>query len=156
MRLLAIDLGTRCGWCAYDDEVADRPVWLSGVWDLRGGRFDGGGMRYLRFRGLLAEALNGGIDRVAYEEVRRHLGVDASHVYGGLQGVLQEECERRRVPYEGIPVATIKRTATGKGNADKAAMVYAARLRWPGVPLADDNEADARWIAATVAGKVKR
>jgi hypothetical protein len=35
--------------------------------------------------------------------------------------------ELRGVPYEGVPVGTIKRHATGKGNANKQAMIDAAR-----------------------------
>ena len=49
--------------------------------------------------------------------------------------------ELRGVPYEGVPVGTIKRHASGKGNADKATMVAAVRAR--GFSPADDNEADA-------------
>ena len=45
------------------------------------------------------------------------------------------------MPYQGVPVGTIKRFATGKGNADKAAMIAAMRAR--GYLPADDNEADA-------------
>ena len=44
-------------------------------------------------------------------------------------------------PYEGVPVGTIKRFATGKGNADKAAIIAAMKAR--GFNPADDNEADA-------------
>jgi hypothetical protein len=59
--------------------------------------------------------------------------------------------ELRGVPYEGVPVGTIKRHATGKGNADKDAMIAAARAR--GFSPADDNEADAItllfWAIAT-------
>jgi Holliday junction resolvasome RuvABC endonuclease subunit len=55
-------------------------------------------------------------------------------------------CEERKIPYEGIPVATIKKHATGKGNAKKDAMMEAARARWPSVALEDDNHADALWI----------
>ncbi|WP_299363825.1 hypothetical protein [uncultured Paracoccus sp.] len=43
--------------------------------------------------------------------------------------------------YAGVPVGTIKRHATSKGNAPKAAMIAAARAR--GFSPADDNEADA-------------
>ena len=50
-------------------------------------------------------------------------------------------CEERSVAYEGVPVGTIKRFATGRGNADKAAMVAAIQAR--GFRPADDNEADA-------------
>jgi Holliday junction resolvasome RuvABC endonuclease subunit len=49
--------------------------------------------------------------------------------------------ELRGVPYEGVPVGTIKRHATGKGNASKQTMIDAARAR--GFDPADDNEADA-------------
>ena len=40
-----------------------------------------------------------------------------------------------------MPVGTIKRFATGKGNADKAAVIDAMRAR--GFAPRDDNEADA-------------
>ncbi len=48
-------------------------------------RYDGGGIRYLRFRAWLDSMAQdaGGIGVVHYEEVRRHLGTDAAHVYGG-------------------------------------------------------------------------
>jgi len=49
--------------------------------------------------------------------------------------------ELRGVPYAGVPVGTIKRHAAGKGNANKQAMIAAARAR--GFAPADDNEADA-------------
>jgi Holliday junction resolvasome RuvABC endonuclease subunit len=49
--------------------------------------------------------------------------------------------EMRGVPYDGVPVGTIKRHATGKGNANKDAMMAAARAR--GFSPADDNAADA-------------
>ena len=45
------------------------------------------------------------------------------------------------MPYEGVPVGTIKRFATGRGNADRSAVIAAMRAR--GFAPADDNEADA-------------
>lgn len=140
MRILSLDLGTRTG---YAVSSVGPPHF--GTLDLRPRRFEGGGMRYLRFRHQLAELLPG-VDLVVYEEVRRHLGTDAAHVYGGLVAVLTEECERREIPYEAVPVGTIKRHATGKGNADKAAMVEAACRRWPGEQITSDDEADALWL----------
>ena len=96
-------------------------------------------MRYLRFAQWL-DALDVP-SAVYFEEVRRHAGTDAAHVYGGLLGTLTAWCERRSIPYAGIPVGTIKRHATGKGNASKEAMIAAAKAR--GFSPADDNEADA-------------
>lgn len=96
-------------------------------------------MRYLRFAQWLDQLDLPGT--VFFEEVRRHAGTDAAHVYGGLLGTLTAWCERRTIPYSGVPVATIKRHATGKGNADKSAMIAAAKAR--GFNPTDDNEADA-------------
>ncbi len=137
--ILALDIGTTTGWAVrgYDGLIT------SGTVSFKPGRFDGGGMRYLRFTNWLTEIdrLSGPIATIWFEEVRNHKGVDASHVYGGLMATLTAWAELRGVPYQGVPVGTIKRHATGKGNADKAAMVAAVRAR--GFSPVDDNEADA-------------
>ncbi len=137
--VLALDLGTTTGWAlrGQDGRVT------SGTMTFKPSRFEGGGMRFLRFRGWLAEvaALSGGITRIAFEEVRRHVSTDSSHAYGGFLATLTAWCEQESIPYQGVPVGTIKRFATGKGNADKATMIAAVRAR--GFAPADDNEADA-------------
>ncbi|WP_188966049.1 crossover junction endodeoxyribonuclease RuvC [Neoroseomonas lacus] len=137
--VLALDLGTTAGWALRSRDGGI----TSGTMTFKPTRFEGGGMRFLRFRGWLAEvaALSGGVARIVFEEVRRHAGTDASHVYGGFLATLTAWCEEHEVPYEGVPVGTIKRFATGKGNADKAKMVAAIQAR--GFRPTDDNEADA-------------
>ena len=137
--LLAIDLGTTTGWALK----SQGGLITSGTVSFRPSRYDGGGMRYLRFQNWLAEMdrLSGPIATIWYEEVRRHAGTDAAHVFGGLMATLTAWAEMRGVPYQGVPVGTIKRFATGKGNANKAAMMVAAQKR--GFSPADDNEADA-------------
>ncbi|MCX7865170.1 MAG: hypothetical protein N2423_09090, partial [Novosphingobium sp.] len=78
----------------------------------------------------------------------------AAHVYGGMLAVLTAWCEEHLVAYQGVPVGTIKRFITGKGNADKQAMIVAMRER--GFEPEDDNEADAiailLWALATRGG----
>ena len=137
--ILALDLGTTTGWAlrSHDGLVT------SGRVSFRPGRFDGGGMRSLRFTNWLTERdrLSGPIGVIWFEEVRRHAGTDAAHVFGGLLATLTAWAELRGVAYQGVPVGTIKRHATGKGNANKDAMMAAARAR--GFSPADDNEADA-------------
>ena len=137
--VLALDLGAATGWAlrTRDDHVT------SGTVIHRNDRWQGGGMRFLRFRQWLTEIkhTSGGLDWVVFEEVRRHAGVDASHAYGGWLAILSAWCEHHVIPYEGVPVGTIKRFATGRGNADKAAMIAAMTAR--GFHPADDNEADA-------------
>jgi hypothetical protein len=82
-------------------------------------------MRYLRFANWLTELdrLSGPLATIWFEEVRRHAGTDASHIYGGLMATLTAWAEQRDIPYEGVPVGTIKRPAIGKGNAPKDAMI---------------------------------
>ena len=100
-------------------------------------------MRFLRFKRWLTEIkqISDGLDKVVFEEVRRHAGVDAAHAYGGFMGQLTAWCEHHQIPYQGVPVGTIKKHATGKGNAGKEEMIAAARNR--GFSPEDDNEADA-------------
>jgi len=137
--VLALDLGTTTGWTLRFEDGAI----TSGTMTFKPGRFEGGGMRYLRFTDWLVEiAMHAhGIRRLVLEEVRRHAGTDASHVYGGFLATLTAWCEQEAIPYEGVPVGTIKRYATGKGNANKTAMIAAIEAR--GFRPADDNEADA-------------
>lgn len=137
--IFALDLGTATGRAV---KTADGQI-VSGAHSFRPGRFDGGGMRFLRFRGWLAElqAMPGSFGAVYFEEVRRHLGVDAAHAYGGFMATLAARRERFEIPYSGVPVGSIKRHAAGKGIADKAEMV--AGMQKLGHSLGDDNEADA-------------
>ena len=137
--ILALDLGTTTGWALM---TRDGSI-TSGTEALKPHRFEGGGMRFLRFKRWLTEIkqTSDGIDAVYFEEVRRHLGVDAAHAYGGFMAHLTAWCERHQIPYQGVPVGTIKKHATGKGNASKGEMIAAAKIR--GHSPADDNEADA-------------
>jgi Holliday junction resolvasome RuvABC endonuclease subunit len=100
-------------------------------------------MRYLRFRNWLNEIRGsvGEIQVVYFEEVRRHVSTDSAHVYGGLMATLTAWCEHHNIAYAGVPVGTIKKHATGKGNAGKAEIIAAMQQR--GHPVTDDNEADA-------------
>ena len=137
--ILALDLGTTTGWAL---RTSDDPI-TSGTVSFRPSRYDGGGMRYVRFRAWLDQLAKdaGPLSAIHFEEVRRHVGTDAAHLYGGFLATLTAWCEQRDIAYQGAPVGTIKRFITGKGNADKAAVINAVRAR--GFSPADDNEADA-------------
>ena len=137
--ILALDLGTHTGWALHQ---LDSTI-TSGTEHFKPQRFEGGGMRFLRFKRWLAELLttSGHINAVYFEEVRRHAGVDAAHAYGGFLATLTTWCEHHQIPYQGIPVGTIKKHATGKGNAGKDEMIASVQSR--GHAPCDDNEADA-------------
>ena len=137
--VLALDLGQNTGWALRDG----RGLITSGTQQFKPGRYEGGGMPLLRFVSWLdtlrraVEPLGG----VFFEEVRAHKGTAAAHAYGAFLGHLSVWCESNGVPYQGIPVATIKRAATGRGNAGKDEVIRA--MRSLGFDPRDDNEADA-------------
>jgi hypothetical protein len=155
--ILSLDLGTTTGWALRSRDGSI----VSGSQSFKPQRFEGGGMRYLRFTRWLSEvavsdeteegevkrANDTLLDRIVFEEVRRHAGVDAAHAYGGFMSHLTSFAERHAIPYEGVPVGTIKKHATGKGNANKLMMITAMQAL--GHNPVDDNEADAlallRW-----------
>jgi hypothetical protein len=137
--ILALDLGQKTGWAVRNTDGAI----ASGTVEFKPGRFEGGGMVFLRFRAWLQEVdeTAGGVGAVYFEEVRFHRGVTAAHVYGGYLAHLTALAEMFKIPYRGVPVGTIKRHVTGRGNADKDAVIAAVRAL--GFDPIDDNEADA-------------
>jgi hypothetical protein len=113
--ILALELGQKTGWAVRN---ADGAI-ASGTIEFKPGRFEGGGMVFLRFHAWLQEVdeTAGGISTVYFEEVRSHRGVAAAHAYGGFL------------------------TRLTAWAADKDAVI--AAVRDLGFDLADDNEADA-------------
>lgn len=138
MNILALDLGTTTGFA-----ISKNKDITHGFISFKPGRFEGGGMRYLRFTKWLNEILSLSIkiDAIYFEEVRRHLGVDAAHAYGGFLAHLTAFCEEKKIPYSGVPVGTIKKHITDKGNASKKEIIEAVNKL--GFAVNDDNEADA-------------
>ena len=134
MKILALDPGTKCGWAITGAS--------GGVWDLKPNKFDSGGMRFVELYKKLTTYIRD-VDLLVYERVERHSSTYAGHIYGGILAVVQGVCEEYLVPYKGIPVQTIKKHATGKGNAKKGDMVRAAQGRFRSVNILDDNHADA-------------
>ncbi len=100
-------------------------------------------MPYLRFRAWLQELDETvtQIDSVFFEEVIGHRGAIAAQVFGGFLAHLSAWAEMNKTPYEGVPVATIKRHITGKGNASKEEVIAAMQAK--GFTQLDDNDADA-------------
>ncbi|MDQ2782217.1 MAG: hypothetical protein M3Y26_06735 [Actinomycetota bacterium] len=94
---------------------------------------------------LAAEAQ--GADLVAIEGYAFGRPNQACHL-GELGGVVRLELWRADIPYVDIPPATVKKYATGKGNASKGMVLEAASKR-SGLDFAgDDNRADAWWLRA--------
>lgn len=145
-KVIGLDLGTNTGYAwSYDDHVR---LAFSGVQDFTPKRYEGGGMRFMRFKIWLEEILanEGGEVIVFFEEVvGAHKSTAASHIYGGLLALLTQHCEANKIPYSGLPVGTIKKFATGRGNASKNDMMAHASTKFGGAVRSHD-QADALWI----------
>ncbi|WLW64295.1 crossover junction endodeoxyribonuclease RuvC [Achromobacter aegrifaciens] len=136
--ILALDLGTKTGYAVRkrDGKVvhgtqsfAPRTSWSAG-------------QRWLRFQSWLGELLDlHRVDQIAYEHVSFHAGVRDAHCYGAFRALVEMAADRRNIGLVGTNVQTVKRHWTGKGGADKAAMIAQARAR--GFRPETDNDADA-------------
>ena len=144
--VLGLDPATRCGFAvAVDGEAVTSGVWnLKHKHDKRNGQI---GLHLFQELHRIWEEYEP--ELCFYERVDFAVTTYAAMLHGGVKMVIQTWCEMHGIRYEGIPVATIKKFATGKGNADKAQMMAMAEKRWPEVELVDDNHADALWVLET-------
>ena len=79
----------------------------------------------------------------------------ASSVLGELAGIVKMTCNtvlqgQARYPLK-VPPSTLKKYATGRGNAKKVEIVLAVYKHW-GKEIRDDNEADAYVLAKIASG----
>ena len=140
-QLLALDLGTTTGWAL---RLATGQI-LHGSVSFRPSRFDGGGMRFVRFSAWLDTLITdtGGLEAIYFEEVRRHLGVDAAHLYGGFLATLTAWCEHRAIAYQGdwLPTEVYLQRRFGlrvsHGISDAEAERIRAQLPRPDIPPVD-------------------
>lgn len=84
-------------------------------------------------------------DLAVIEDLPTH--AHGAGITGMVHGAVRAFLNDALVPYVTVPPASLKKYATGKGNADKTAMAIAALKRF-GVEFADDNQCDAYWLRA--------
>ncbi|WP_194966830.1 crossover junction endodeoxyribonuclease RuvC, partial [Rickettsia endosymbiont of Cardiosporidium cionae] len=132
-------LGTKTG---FSISLAGGKYICSGTVDFTSKRLEDPNRKYLRFREFLEKTcLKYSVNEIYFEEVRRHVGTTAAHVYGGYLAILLTFCVQEAISYESVPVTTIKKHIAGKGNAKKESIV--AAVKKIGFNPVDDNEADA-------------
>ncbi len=144
MNILALDIATKTGWKTAN---------ASGVWDFSNKRGESDGMRVIRFRAKVREVIElEGINLVSYE---RPAGQHKASIMvaSEMVGVLKTLCIENKIDYASYSATEIKKFATGKGNANKEAMV--ARAVELGYSPADDNEADAIHLYLLTASDTK-
>jgi Holliday junction resolvasome RuvABC endonuclease subunit len=136
--VLALDLGTTTGWALSSNGEIQ-----SGTISFKDTRFDSKDSRFTKFfRWLQNKKAHYDIESIVYECVTMLPKSSASaHCYGGFMGAVQMFGDKYEIPYEGVPVGTIKKYISGKGNASKEDVIREVTLL--GHQPKDDNEADA-------------
>lgn len=142
-RILGLDLAGRTG-VGFVDIIPGVPVngtnIVLGQWDLTLGEHDSGPLRHIRLKQFL-EIVQPGL--VMFEDVK-YTGANApegvkkqtlsalvaravtgAQLIHGLKVTLTTWCEERDIPAHGLPIQTIKKFATGKGNVGKPEMITA-------------------------------
>lgn len=84
---------------------------------------------------------------VVMEDVPSRMIGAAGKVIPMVHGAVRAMLLDREIEYALVSPSTLKKFATGKGNADKTAMILAAYKR-SGIEFTDDNECDAWWLRA--------
>jgi len=139
MKILALDMATRTGWALYNDGEV-----MSGVINLADKNKKGShGELFIRFNHHLANLAfkaQDEIDLIVYEQAHFRGGA-ATRLCVGLATCVLVYAAKYFIRTESVHTATLKKWATGKGNADKGDMIRAACVL--GYQPQDDNEADA-------------
>jgi Holliday junction resolvasome RuvABC endonuclease subunit len=110
-----------------------------------GGKADRGDQRIVDIATEIS-AVCDGADLVVIEDLAVHgpgNGMAAAQVMGAVKATLL----RTTTPYALVPPSSLKKYATGKGNATKPDMAVALYKR-AGLELGDDNQVDAWWLRA--------
>lgn len=105
--------------------------------------------RLAELRDTVARLVLAGCDLVAIEGYSMGTARQSSHAHGlgELGGVIRLQLHDLDIRYVDIPPASLKRYATGKGNANKNDMLLAAARRL-GYDGNSNDEADALWLRA--------
>ena len=155
-RVIGIDIGLKCGFSVIEFGSGLTPkLVLSGTWKFGNARNMGGGMVFIKFNQQLGALITQTrSSALGYEAVRfGHQGSAAAQVYYGMESQLTALCELYNLPFEGYSPGTIKKVAAGHGHASKE-MVKQVMGELFGDVVEDDNEADARAAAITLARKM--
>ena len=171
-RILGLDLASSCGATFCDvipGKQLDEVALVAGQWDLSVTNHDTNSIRYVRFKQFLSVTAP---NLVVYEEVKftgqapapgaaKSLAalvaraVSGAQVVHGLQAILTAWCEENDVPCQSVGIGTLKKFATGKGNANKVEMIHACNQKFQTEFVAEgyensgvDNIADSMFLCS--------
>jgi hypothetical protein len=147
MRILALDLGTKTGWALHEDGVTTSGTWVLAkskeITELRKKDLD----RCCDFRpGRLKQFIGSmhPLNYLYFEDVQFATSLLQVQLWSSLRAMVWLQSPLCVV--KAVDVGTLKKFATGKGNADKEHMAAAANRSGFINIGADDNEIDAWWL----------
>jgi hypothetical protein len=141
--VLGLDLGTTTGFTyalvgpgSVVGPSLIKPEYM-GQWDLSAGPYDSGALRFLRMRYFLAAVAPAAVfvENVRYSPpgaIRMNPDAaiarvsTAAEFLGALKATVATWCEEYDIPCGSFGIGSIKKRATGRGNADKLAIIAAA------------------------------
>jgi Holliday junction resolvasome RuvABC endonuclease subunit len=140
-QVLSLDIATHCGY---------HSVYSSGTWDFTEAKHRNDNKQHKAFRDTLINYIQKyGIKQIVAEDVSAGNaigGFKSSVKLAEFRGILFEVCDELNLPEPAfVNPKTVKKWATGSGNADKDMMKLFCVRRWGITPI-DDNEADATHI----------
>jgi Holliday junction resolvasome RuvABC endonuclease subunit len=148
--MLALDLGTKTGWALLrpDGEVVSGTLVLAKAKELReqnGRELD---CRYCRLAEFVSSMVKQhSVEVLVFEDVEFSTYTGQTQLWASLRGaVWATGCGIPELEIEAVPVGTLKKFATGHGNATKDMMAAALKRSHPTYfsgHQPDDNEVDA-------------
>ena len=153
MRVLGLDLGTNMGWAVVDKDTG---LIVSGSFTLSGGHRDHKfSDLHVRLNDMYVEVEEiPGVELIMYERPFTR-GLSATRLLWGLAGIVGAVATSWDLPVVEVLPSTIKKHATGRGDADKDAMMAAVVDNFFHEPT-NEHEADAIWAADYAAQKAVR
>lgn len=132
---LALDIANHCGYFSAHG---------SGTWDFTESKRRNDNKEHKAFRDTLMNFIvTHGIKQIYAEDVNVNKYFGAMRKLSEFRGILFEICDELNLPEpQFAAVTTIKKYATGNGQADKQQMIDACIAKYGHTPV-DDNEADA-------------
>ena len=150
MNVMGIDQATETG-IAFQMKGMINPTVF--IWDLSIGTHETCGLKWLRFESRLREFLQRKkIQALAYEMPAGRNQKPLLHS-AKLIAIIEKVCAEDEVEYIELTPSEVKKFATGNGNANKEAMIVAAKELWD-YTGDNDNEADAMHILQLLKSKI--
>ncbi len=118
----------------------------SGVQKFFIDRGESAGMRFIRFNAWVEDMISKTQPQLIIYEQAHHRGGHATDLLVGMATRVQEACARHGIECAAVHSSTLKKWATGKGNAEKCEMIKRAEALFPGMKIMGDDHADALLI----------